>query len=62
ALHASYQEMRKAAGERVAEALRRVQEGRVKKIAGYDGEYGKIIIFGDEEKKIGRGQRTLDEF
>ena len=62
ALHSSREEMKKAGGDRVAEAIRRVQEGRVKKVAGYDGEYGKIIIFGEKEREVGSGQMRLGEF
>ena len=48
----------------MAEAIRRVEEGKVQKVAGYDGEYGKIIIFSEKEKKaeIEEGQKTLGEF
>jgi len=61
-LHAAQPELKKAAGERVAEAIRRVEQGKVKKVAGYDGEYGKIIIFGEKEKPREEGQKTLSEF
>ncbi len=61
-LHAKHSELVKAGGERLAEAIRRVEEGRVKKVAGYDGEYGKIIIFGEKEKEREVGQKTLGEF
>ncbi|MCX8195030.1 MAG: endonuclease Q family protein, partial [Candidatus Micrarchaeota archaeon] len=61
-LHAKNSELKKAAGERLAEAIRRVEEGRVKKVAGYDGEYGKIIIFDEAEKERGIGQKTLGDF
>jgi uncharacterized protein (TIGR00375 family) len=61
-LHAQSARLKKAAGERVAEAIRRVEEGRVKKVAGYDGEYGKIIIFDEGEKELEAGQKTLGEF
>jgi len=61
-LHAPAAKLKKAAGERIAEAVKRVEEGRVKKVAGYDGEYGHIIIFGKEEKEREVGQKTLGEF
>jgi len=63
-LHGKSAELKKAAGERVAEAIRRVEEGKVKKVAGYDGEYGRIIIFDEKERKneIEIGQKTLSEF
>jgi uncharacterized protein (TIGR00375 family) len=37
---------------RVAEGILRVREGKVSIKAGFDGEYGKISIFGDEEKPV----------
>ena len=61
-LHAPAAKLKKSAGERIAEAVRRVEEGRVKKVAGYDGEYGHIIIFGKDEKEREVGQKTLGEF
>ena len=61
-LHAPPAKLKKEAGERIAEAIRRVEEGRVKKVAGYDGEYGHIIIFGEKEKEREVGQKTLDDF
>ncbi|MFA4983009.1 MAG: endonuclease Q family protein [Candidatus Micrarchaeia archaeon] len=61
-LHGNPPEIKKAAGERVAEAIKRVEEGRVKKVAGYDGEYGKIMIFDEKERKKEIGQKTLSEF
>jgi uncharacterized protein (TIGR00375 family) len=61
-LHAKQSELKKAGGERLAEAIKRVEEGRVKKVAGYDGEYGHIIIFDKKEKEREAGQKTLEEF
>lgn len=62
ALHAPPAKLRKAAGERVAEAIERAALGRVKKVAGFDGEYGKIIIFERGEKEREAGQSTLGEY
>jgi len=39
------------AGARVAEAIMRMRRGDVHAIAGYDGIYGRIKIFGDENKE-----------
>ena len=61
-LHAPLARLKKAAGDRIAEAVKRVEEGKVKKVAGYDGEYGHIIIFDDGEKEREAGQKTLGEF
>jgi len=35
---------------RIADAIMRMRQGRVRIAPGYDGEYGKISIFGDDEK------------
>lgn len=37
--------------ERIAEGIIRMRDGNVKILPGYDGEYGKIEIFGEEEGK-----------
>lgn len=57
-------EIRKIGGEMVAEAVRRVREEKVEKIAGYDGIYGVMKIFTDEERedfaaKISGRQKAL---
>ncbi len=35
----------------LGEALRRMRAGEVKRIAGFDGEYGSVRVFDDEERK-----------
>ena len=44
-MDASKQALTKVVDEKVAEAIIRVGEGRAKVIPGYDGVYGKLIIF-----------------
>ncbi|MHB1351498.1 MAG: UvrD-helicase domain-containing protein [Desulfobulbaceae bacterium] len=43
----------------LAEAIERVRSGRVIRTAGYDGEYGKIRVFSEEERRSFGGQRLL---
>jgi uncharacterized protein (TIGR00375 family) len=49
-LKATKEELLKGLPPKVAEGVLRVREGKVSIKAGYDGEYGIISIFGDEEK------------
>jgi hypothetical protein len=50
-LRASREELLKGLPARVAEGILRMREGKVNIKAGFDGEYGIISIFGDEEKE-----------
>ncbi len=49
-MRASKEALLKGLPPRVAEGVLRVREGKVNIKAGFDGEYGTISIFGDEEK------------
>lgn len=49
-LKASKEDLLKGLPPKVAEGVLRVREGKVQIKAGFDGEYGIISIFGDEEK------------
>ena len=42
------------AGNEIAEALRRVRAGEMSIVPGYDGVYGKVKIFKDNERKSGQ--------
>jgi uncharacterized protein (TIGR00375 family) len=42
---------------KVAEGIARVRAGNVHVAPGYDGEYGKIAIFGEEESAAGKDQQ-----
>ena len=44
----------------IGEGVERVRQGKVSISPGYDGEFGKINIFGENEKpKITEAQKTL---
>ncbi|MEI7998913.1 MAG: endonuclease Q family protein [Candidatus Omnitrophota bacterium] len=53
-LDAPLDQIRKSAGEVIAEGINRIRKGEVKIAAGYDGEFGTVEIFKDDERdKIG---------
>jgi uncharacterized protein (TIGR00375 family) len=56
-LKASREDLLKNLPPRVAEGVLRVREGKVDIKAGYDGEYGIISIFGDEENQDKKEQQ-----
>jgi len=60
-LRASKDDLLKGLSPRVVEGLMRVRQGKVKINAGYDGDYGIISIFGDEEKSS-EGEKQLSLF
>lgn len=49
----------RAAGPCVAEGVRRLRAGQVTRTGGYDGEYGKIILFEPAEREALQGQLSL---
>jgi PHP family Zn ribbon phosphoesterase len=50
-LRASQEDLCKSLPARIAEGIMRVRAGKVNIKAGFDGEYGIISIFGEEEKQ-----------
>jgi PHP family Zn ribbon phosphoesterase len=48
-LKASREELTKGLSPKLAEGVLRMREGKVSAEAGYDGEYGRISVFGKDE-------------
>jgi len=65
-IDAPKEEMSRIVDPKIAEAVVRVREGKVKVIPGYDGVYGQLVVFeGKKEKLLETGrveQRSLSEF
>ncbi|MCM8789846.1 MAG: endonuclease Q family protein [Candidatus Omnitrophica bacterium] len=56
-LRASEEDLRRNLPPKVAEGIMRVRNGKVNIKAGYDGEYGIISIFGEDEKQDNKEQQ-----
>ncbi len=50
-LEAEAEDIRNAGGALLVEAVKRMRDGRVSVEAGYDGEYGRIRVFGPEDRQ-----------
>ncbi len=53
------EQIRREAGPCIAEGIRRLREGQVRRIPGYDGEYGKILLLSPSERQALEGQTSL---
>jgi len=51
-LNLSYEELEKITLPEIIEGIRRVRERRLTVVPGFDGQYGKVKIFNDKERKI----------
>lgn len=58
-LDTPYADIKGVSDQLIAEAIKRMREGRVHISPGFDGEYGKIKIFEDTERDPLRGQLSL---
>ncbi len=55
----SIEEIAKTGDPLIAEGIRRMREGKVHIAPGYDGVYGKIQVFSDEDRALISGQESL---
>ncbi|MCX7778778.1 MAG: endonuclease Q family protein [Patescibacteria group bacterium] len=55
-------ELAKIASEKIVEGILKMRQGKVQKIAGYDGVYGKINVFNQLEEKKENRQGLLFKF
>lgn len=53
------EEIRRVSGTRIAEGIRRLRQGQVERIPGFDGEYGIIRLFSPEELENTEGQMSF---
>ena len=53
------EDIEKAGNPQIAEAISRMRQGKVHIAPGFDGEYGKIKIFEEVERKKVKGQERL---
>jgi PHP family Zn ribbon phosphoesterase len=58
-LDATQQDLQDATLPEIAEGIKRVREGKVNIEPGYDGEYGKIKIFEEGDRKSSSSQKAL---
>ena len=61
-LKASRGELVKGLGPRLAEGIMRMREGKVSAVAGYDGEYGRISVFGKDDDAKPQAEQQLSLF
>jgi uncharacterized protein (TIGR00375 family) len=61
-LRASREALQRGLPKRIAEGVLRVREGKVSIKAGYDGEYGVISIFGEDDSKQESHDQQLSLF
>jgi uncharacterized protein (TIGR00375 family) len=64
-IDASKEEMSKIVDSRVAEAIVRVREEKAKVIPGYDGVYGQLVIFDQEQEEVTPqkpSQKSISDF
>jgi len=58
-LDVPFEELKEAAFSQIAEGIIKVREGKVNISPGFDGEYGKVKIFSEVEKREAIRQKTL---
>ena len=58
-LEVSFEEIKEVVSSNITEGIKRAREGKVNIQPGFDGEYGKVKIFSEVEKREAIRQKTL---
>ena len=58
-LRSPLDEIERVAGWKITEAIKKVREGNIAIAPGFDGEFGKVKIWNEEEKEAMRGRPAL---
>lgn len=58
-LHKEREKIEEFADEQVVEGIMRVREGKLHILPGYDGEFGTVRVFSDEERVASKRQKSL---
>ncbi|MDD5347813.1 MAG: endonuclease Q family protein, partial [Candidatus Omnitrophica bacterium] len=61
-VRAKPEELKKGLPARIAEGVVRMREGKVTRLAGYDGEYGVISVFGGPGREEEKNEQQLSLF
>jgi len=59
-IDASKDALEKIADNNIAEAIVRVREGQVKIVPGYDGVYGRLVVFEEASQTVSRRVQQLN--
>ena len=59
-LNVSLEDIERASTKQIADAIKRVRDGDIHVIPGFDGEFGVVKVFGDKDSRVDFGQSGFD--